>query len=211
MELFFALNAYERLDRNAEIYCSNIDGTYPCIAQGDQLNGFFIRDDVPFTTFSENAWGAVDPKSHFNRPGIIHHISQRDSLVDGSFNGRTNVPTLSITASWPYSVLRMPTEESSDQTIQLAMGFALASKLTAGIAFYSPLSYPIDLGDMAAHNLHRMVEYPYSHDWGIINPITNNCVYGIVPESPSCWNGGAMYHAMAYGASRACDYWGAGG
>ncbi len=144
MELYYALNAYKRLDQNAESYCRDIDGTYPCKAnpQEDDLNGFFIRDDVPYTTFAENTpsppsipWGTPLPTSHFNRPGIINTpLAQRDPYVNGSFSGRTNIPR-APSISWPYSDTRMPTEESADQTVQLAMGFSLAAKLANNVYY----------------------------------------------------------------------------
>lgn len=207
LELYYALNAYDRLDRNSDAYCYDIDATFPCNTQGGVSDGFFIRDDVPFHTFGENvSWGVPNQNSHWNRPGIMKHITQRDSWVDGSFMDKVNAPALGLTASWTHSVRRMPTEESADQTTQLAMGFALAHRLARRSSSDTLFGHPVYLGRDAYNHFYRMVDHIGSTSWLIKNPVTSSCVYGIFPNKPTCSNGGAFYYGQAYGASQFLAY-----
>lgn len=93
-ELGYALDAYDRLDENAEQYSysvaqeyhipgnpSPLPGSYPCTITNynfppqNYKNGFFIRDDVPYWAFCGymnqfNSPGFNNFK-HFNRPGLV--------------------------------------------------------------------------------------------------------------------------------------------
>ncbi|MEO6833261.1 MAG: hypothetical protein ABI378_12050 [Chitinophagaceae bacterium] len=63
-ELYYALNAFDRLDWNSEEYMRDLLGTYPCKSakrQSGDLNGFFVRDDVTQDLVNNNF-------NHFNRP-----------------------------------------------------------------------------------------------------------------------------------------------
>lgn len=80
-ELKHALDAFDRLDDNAEQYCHDVNfnlGTfhgYPgtltsySISYSDRHNGFFLRDDVPALTMLDPTW-SNNKFHHFNRPGL---------------------------------------------------------------------------------------------------------------------------------------------
>jgi len=212
MELKYALDAFERLDRNAEAYCADIDGTYPCNTAAapqqwqNQLNGFFIRDDVPYFDFVPNN------REHFNRPGINDLISV-NKWSCGAFMGRYwepgtpgglrneyGPPSFTWRPLWLPAKMafppRVPSEESQDQVVQLGMGLALAVK-TPGL-FYAGK----DLGMQASDNLRRILMHVasssgyFGRKWTIMNPATGSCVYGTAPGN-DCNAGGAQMYPFA--------------
>lgn len=197
MELYYALNAFERIDRNAEAYCNNIFNTYPCNpgntdGWNNKLNGFFIRDDVP-GNFSDGA-----NYLHFNRKGI-RRLNPTNHWIDAGAIISRLPPS---TPSWPHYVKQMPWEESKDQVVQMAMGLSLTAKLVS--EDYVPGD---NLKWKGLMNLDRMIGfiptgfYGTKTHWNIINPITDECVYGIFPKTPSCLNGGAMFWDLSSGAA----------
>ncbi|MCF8449734.1 MAG: T9SS type A sorting domain-containing protein [Taibaiella sp.] len=80
-ELKHALDAFDRLDDNAEQYCHEMENSlgtnnaYPgtlgptSISYSDRHNGFFIRDDVPTLTILDEA-SIGNKLKHFNRIGL---------------------------------------------------------------------------------------------------------------------------------------------
>lgn len=201
MELYYALAAFDRLDRDAESYCSDIDGTYPCMPFNtnwfNKLNGFFIRDDVPYTSFVK------DNYNHFNRPGIKKLIEVPE-VAYGAFQGRYGAA-----GAWRSAKKRVPSEESQDQVVQLAMGLALVANQPGGIKWGD-----INLTLKARSAFYRMINFideeskiPFT--WQIVNPVTNQCVYGTKPEN-DCNGGGADFFMLSPGAAIATERYGSG-
>lgn len=205
MELYYALNAFERLDRNAESACNDIDNSYPCTQQddakyGNMLNGFFIRDDVPWrdNSFEGRTSIVTDHYDHFNRPGIRNILPVR-GVESNAWSGRYRKSQ----ADWGHSAKRMPEEESQDQLVQMAMGLTLVAAKLNGVMYNGE-----NLGAKAAANLYRITDHVarYFNNWDIINPVTNKCVYGVVPDG-NCNAGGAMAQDIARGLALTMDKW----
>lgn len=204
-ELYYALNAFERLDRNAESACYNLDGSYPCNHQdgapwGNMLNGFFVRDDVPFqdspAIFHTSLVNAN--YNHFNRDGIKNLIEVHgvESSAYSDYYGKS--------AGWNHpGIKRVPTEESQDQLVQMAMGLVLTSAKLNGATYNGE-----NLGAKAAGNLFRTIKHvaTYFNNWDIIDPPLNACVYGLNPGG-SCFDGGAMAQDIARGAAISMQRW----
>jgi hypothetical protein len=60
IELYYAINALNRLDYYAEFYLENIDGQLP---QSSDLNGLFLRDDIP-SGFESNWQSETMPEGY---------------------------------------------------------------------------------------------------------------------------------------------------
>jgi hypothetical protein len=211
-ELGLALNAFERMDRNAEqytlqFYNYNFYDTLNCALADQSLNGYFIRDDVPYTRFIPQNW------NHFNRPGSLTKLktNARTSSALGRYDELIlppSDPNYWYRPGWKN--ICVPHEESKDGTINLSMGFALTSKLLG-------VSNP--LGFKAAENLHRMIEYidlgskpfgsgGFGHKpWTIVNPISDRCVFGDEWDNNPC-DGGGWYLECVYGAAESSQKWG---
>ena len=221
MELSKALNAFDRLDKNAEDYSWDIDGTYSCSPNGiyqskrgkDPLNGFFIRDDVPI--YNDPSTGYFDfvqvNFAHFNRAGRNNFggLGQNVNAAvvsSGAFGDRINIngqiqPYHNSWSSWKK---RVPQEESQDQMVELYLGMGLTSRLLPNTATYNG----VNLAKQAGNALFRMVHYAfYSYNglgstpkWQINNPVTTLCVYGIDPNY-TCNAGGADIIHLGVGAT----------
>ncbi len=213
MELYYALNAFERLDKNAEEYCDDIDANYPCKATGtwkniNYKNGFFIRDDVPFwkslPQYGYNDFVTTNFK-HFNRPGILSTIPV-NKVASAAFKDKVtllNDPTAPLPApppSHPSGVKRMPVEESHNQIVQLYAGMAMATRLLDNSATYNGAL----LADKAARNLFNIINYIPTGDnifsvseWLIRNPTTANRVIGI---NSAFGSGGELFTFYSNGA-----------
>lgn len=124
MELYYALEAFNRIDYNAESYI-RCGCSYPAdlnyFPESGDLNGFFIRDDAP-----DNIVDQDDPNSnyaHFNQgiasSGIVNDVDSRTA------HGKPIDATdeLGHTAEHPYS-----SYESIDQMCFFLIGISLVNK-----------------------------------------------------------------------------------
>lgn len=201
-EIYHALMAYNRLDIVAEERCRNFENTRYCQninPQSGDLNGFFIRDDVP-----ENFEEAHH--KHFNRPGLNsnHKVGDDNLLIGGAMSciiGRSNYEYGSINNDYQNgntlwsqqfpNVPQYPDEMSQDQVVQIYSGLALLIKLLDNSSYNG-----LNLRETAEDAILRLVKYckRQNNEWIIRNPIDGNCVYGISPSSYSnrCSNGGGL-------------------
>ncbi|TAL62360.1 MAG: T9SS type A sorting domain-containing protein [Bacteroidetes bacterium] len=164
-ELYYALEAINRLDMNAEAYMSN--GSQP-----GSLNGFFIGNDVPPNFLGD----PNDPQSnyhHFNSGLVETHchpqFSQPCTLFNtvSSFNDEDdpNVPD--------------PDEESLDMACHWLMGLSLVNKCFDG---HEDVTYNgTNFMDGESRILHearniadRVVDWLRIHSWIVRNPVTGN-------------------------------------
>jgi len=113
-ELFYAIEAFNRLDYKAESYWR-----IPENVQSGDLNGFFIRDDVPsdfFTTRYDDGNGEK-PIIEYLQEGLVP--SERDEYdckeIDSGFRDGEELRRDG------------PIEESLDQVVDLYLGFALVA------------------------------------------------------------------------------------
>lgn len=135
-ELWMALKAFDRLDAGAEQWYD----TDP------QLDGFFLRDDVPGDHFEDPETGELDfPHPDPDVPGY-QCLSSAWSCGDNSVNDGTFC--------------------SQDQMIYVLTGFALVDKFIPESVQYAGDT----LVAMARRDVHRMVDHLRSHDWSIRAP-----------------------------------------
>lgn len=177
-ELYHALAAFDRLDRNAEEYCRNFPDPSTCrevhphngsdILHND-FNGFFIRDDAT-RDFVE---GNQENLLHFNRPGICNRVSDLTSDMVQRTDRMLNPDSW---AGIHSNVPRYPVEMSQDQFIEIYKGLALVIHLLPGNVQYNGIS----LKFMAQDALLRMCVWASSiGTWRLVNPLTLQCVYGV--------------------------------
>jgi hypothetical protein len=217
-ELDMALNAFERLDKNAEIYTSNFYSsefydTTSCPSPNEgTLNGYFIREDFPYTRFINQNF------NHFNRPGSLTKLTPNTYTLTGLKRYEEIIVPSSHPDYWyrpstdhPGRTINkcVPHEESKDGTINLSVGFALTTRF---------LGKSSALGIKAAGNFQRMVEYVHDGSrpgspgwphlpWTIINPISQKCVFGDSRDNLPC-QGGGSYRESVFGAVDANEKWG---
>jgi hypothetical protein len=236
-ELKHALDAFDRLDDNAEQYEHDVNYNvgpshgYPGTLSGytyplsDRHNGYVIRDDVPSLTIVDSTWPGNRYK-HFNRPGLkrtwtypcvspaedYDHMNRAAGAfarqwdeqyhnIDGNCRWEGTIGTHTVIHNWGFgSVPRFPTQESTDQLLDLQLGMALVCEF----------SLDMGLQSQAADALFRSVKFPFSsYVPHIIDPVITHCVYGIDPgfynASASCNKGGAEYSAVALGGAEVAD------
>jgi len=136
-ELYYALKAYERLDTLAEV----------TLGIEAELNGFFLRDDVPVDFYVDENQANNLRFQHFDRGGY-ECVGSDYCKGDNSIKNGTYV--------------------SQDQIISLLFGFAFVKKF-AGDAVYWEESEE-RFGDLAALYSHLMVAYLRDHKWRIKSP-----------------------------------------
>lgn len=233
-ELYDALEAFDRLDRTAETFCEDIDNHFPNNPQSwttpfpqiqnngtsGSLNGFFIRDDVPFN----NNPGPLNPDwnfvginyDHFNRPGILWHnplfppqVNPVDWISGSAFTDRTPEPQ-----NWPAGAPRYPQEGNMDQMVELFTGMGLCVNLLSTTLTYNNVNLRNKAMDAAARMTSWIPKSPmtpwFSEETGIdalmpLNPsnylyknaVTQRCVYG---TPGNLQYGNALHHCEAGGA-----------
>ncbi|MBS1644911.1 MAG: hypothetical protein JST36_07735 [Bacteroidetes bacterium] len=147
-ELYYALYAFERLDRKAEPSWRAYDNVYPycgftdfppeIAGTGSDINGFFIRDDVPQLQFPV---GPGVPRgfdnfvtmnqAHFHRAGFSYNTP--GVVVESDYGTSVNVP------GHPYAssgYARGPREESQDQAVMLYAGMGMAGFLLGPSVYF---------------------------------------------------------------------------
>lgn len=127
-ELFCALNAVNRIDYYAESIFSNGN-------MSPNLNGFFIRDDMP-PNFVKNNYNHFNYYSENGIDGIGSTDRQNDRGFTQTFNSGQDVNSSdyisylhSVSNGDPRNTQLKSTEESQDQVYYLLMGLALTSQL----------------------------------------------------------------------------------
>ncbi|MFN8231123.1 MAG: T9SS type A sorting domain-containing protein [Bacteroidia bacterium] len=194
-ELFCALNAINRIDFNAELIFSSSthpNNPNPSPLPGN-LNGFFIRDDIPkdfaknnykhFNYYNESGYTGIGtaPVStnldrgftqftlpHFANQGMHVTLSDRQSFEDA-------LPS----QNWQKKVLHGK-EESQDQLYYLLMGTALVSKLVDNFETDNNTNFGYGSGQpllkQEAINISdRLIKHVGSDPlWIVRNPANNN-------------------------------------
>jgi len=179
-EIYYALKAFDRIDLTAEARCRDFRKTQFCdniYPENNDLNGFFIRDDVPEGFEARN-------HQHFNRPGSCIYVSGENSSIvsrmDGHVmaNGRRNGVTWEFAYfTLPTSAPLYPTEMSQDQLTEIYSGLAMLTYQLNEWETYNGEN----LKDLAKHALLRATFYCHKNGWQIVNPLTGIPVYGIEP------------------------------
>lgn len=159
-ELYYALNAINRLDINAEFEQGL---TYDANFQ-PSLNGFYMREDIP-EFFAQNNWGSTQlaarcVNSPHYKTNNSSHLNQPGNGFFASGNSYQNSP-------------------SSDQFSSLLLGFSLIHKLVDASEFVQPPGEENGfyiVGETQAI-VDRMVNYLNEHNWMMIDvngwPVNN--------------------------------------
>jgi hypothetical protein len=198
-ELFYALEAINRLDRYAEFgwehYALGIDhtGQTPPLSH---LNGFFIRDDIYYDDnfFNQQVdQSTVRQKlnsSWFSLPGGYELNTTRSGFTFGINDG--------------YG----PREESLDQVTQLYTGLALVRKLIDPSLIYIESGVPKSFMDgetsfvQEVKNIsNRITSHIQSSGWKIENPVMPDCVQGVCGDRSCAIGacGGGNVTGLCYG------------
>lgn len=198
-ELYYALKALERLDLTAEEHCRDFTATQSCQnvnPQEGDLNGFFIRDDIPLNFVNNNL-------KHFNRPNVMFPVNGEYGNVVGRMDGYLQDPPGTwLTWQQAYgSVPHYPTEVSQDQIAALYVGLSLATYYLGQSETYN---YE-NLKSLAQNTLMRISYYSAPDKFTIRNPLTGDCVYGISPDKygtgTQCDAGGARMMPSSFAVS----------
>jgi hypothetical protein len=159
-ELYYALEAFNRLDYNAEIYLSNG-------FQNGSLNGFFVRDDVP-AGFIGASNLPFSNYPHFN-----------SGLVPSQCEPTPSNCEVSIASSDYTRHLGKGNPESLDQICHLMMGLSLVNSCVGSGVTYNEGSGTKQFMDNEtgilneAHNIvTRMIDWMLLNEWEIKNPVT---------------------------------------
>lgn len=163
-ELFYALEAFNRLDYNAEVYWTPPYNA-PNPSNGS-YNGFFIRDDVPGTVsdFVQNHY------EHFNSSYVQ---TQRPVRIATSI----------------FSETHPPEENSQDNVIHLMMGLALVNKFVdEGAVYHDGAGVRLfrrdgeaSIRNEARNISHDVVRWIQVHSW-----VVKNAVTGLNVEEGAC-------------------------
>ncbi|HBG69753.1 MAG: hypothetical protein A2W93_09825 [Bacteroidetes bacterium GWF2_43_63] len=201
-ELFFALEAINRLDWEAEQSwdCS------ACIGDGfceDNINGFFIRDDVPRDFETNQTY--IDK---LNESWVPIHDGHRVKCIASSY----------------IAYVKHGSEMSQDHLAFLFLGFACVKHFLPENENYmnkifsdgksSTRSFVKEVQEITV----RIIDYLVLHDWTYWNICESRCVHGVNNEKDEnvcfanengshtgslCERGGAnaFYHAVGFAAS----------
>lgn len=189
-DLFYALSAVNRLDYNAELIIgSNVHPGNPHSTSGPNLNGFFVRDDIPSNFVSshynelnyynegQNANGPINPQ---NAKGFTQLNTTGQTVTNSSYEAFNDpLITNNPAKTWDNDLLHT-FEESQDQLYYLLIGTALVSKLvdagdTDGSNVFGYGSGQSDLRQEAINISDRLIKHVGSTPlWNIKNPANNN-------------------------------------
>jgi len=202
-ELYLALQAFDRLDYNAEIIWSNYNGAterahmaaIPWNADTRSwegkapgvVNGFFLRNDAP-----------PDFIKHFPFAGALGSaLSAVYDSSDRKYLGEYRIcPPFVYRADTYYPM----NEPSHDQIFPLLMGLTLSYRCASGIYWEGQ-----DLGERARLTALRIIDF-YDQSWKIRNPVRTQ--YGSGCNSEGClpFNGGGNSIAYAYPLAVLANY-----
>lgn len=166
-ELYYALQAINRLDRTAEPLITGKKDE--CLLLPESLNGFYLRDDVPKDF--EDYW--KDEKINANAVGGFYDTNNSDDHnyeTDGPhpmFLTETN-----IIAEYPISKHTQHwMTPSLDQMTSLLVGLKVCHALLEDGIIVQPTlgDVAIDLRDEVEQITHRVVTFAADHNWFLID------------------------------------------
>jgi hypothetical protein len=217
-DLYYALQAFNRLDFTAEgwlrysnanpnaqlgVGSANIPNT--SFSQND-INGFFIRDDVP-PDFPERKYNGKRVANMLSNGLVPLPDDNKPITIDAGFY------PLSLKCT-PY--VNWPREESLDQVVELYAGLALVVKLVNsdgqdnynGLSFHDPIANTSSFHYEAKKIVERIEIWMDRAGYTIFDPATGNCAIGTscgsisTPYSQQCGPGnlgGSNLAGLDYG------------
>jgi len=163
-ELYYAIEAFNRVDYNTEIYASG--GT-----QSGWLNGFFSANDVPYDFLTNDP---NDP-NHFNSGLVESHCDPQYSQPCIVNNIQTNFyGDIPNTTTVPD-----PDIMSMDMVCHLLMGLALVNQCVGDNITFNNTNFMDGENKIVAeaHNIaDRIVNWIRIHSWFVYNPVTGQNV-----------------------------------
>ena len=210
-ELYFALEAFERLDQFAEYYNSGKSDIWDPNTNGSTINGYFLRDDIPF-----DLWKEYDgkPENLFRQENDHPDPLLAKRYVDSDLNKECD-PSGS-TANYP----NLTNTPSQDQLIYMFIGFALIRKFNIDVDHSPSPGYPsLNILDKAVELTHNVMRtfvslqyyahidnptlnqsFDYYTNWTIVDPTTGKLpIYQTGPA-------GMEWFLNAYGIGKAANY-----
>jgi Cys-rich repeat protein len=169
LELYHAINAFNRLDGTAEPYWRawKQTGSVPeCTATSDPPNGFFIRDDVP-SNFLLGAGASLIP-------GVYSHFSKGLTDIDSGFITGVHKEGFG------------PREQSLDQTYPLILAFGLVSKFVPSSVTVGSVSLSDEARQIVTRIVNHMRSGYFGRPWVIQNPATGECPKGVFWKELGC-------------------------
>ncbi|MFH1321030.1 MAG: hypothetical protein ABII90_10305 [Bacteroidota bacterium] len=169
-ELYYALNAFERLDFNAEIHFKDNDGNFGT----PEYNGFFIRDDVPgdfISNISDPDVQGYDQEAyenylHFNS-GLTNSITVH--TINSGLCSLQGIDCEKCKNPYPCN------EVSQDQIFHLLIGLALVERFVNTWITYNGINF----WEKAREITDRIIEYAKEDGWYIKNAVSgDNVGYG---------------------------------
>jgi len=166
-ELYYAMKAYERLDKNAEVvYWDILSGD--CNEDNDRhFNGFFTREDVD-ENFVKNNFSNLVYKNHStSTTKQVQGTVQEENVLHNEgkkFTGRNEAND----KCGKNSTCATMVFASTDQISNLFVGFALAKRCMSG---YSHNGY--DFGYWADKYTRKIHDYLYKNNYDMISPEFN--------------------------------------
>ena len=211
LELYYALEALNRLDLTAEYwwrdYYQRLGPGAPSYPKDDptknDLNGFLISDDVA-ANFPDTVFQADYIENQLNKGLVPPPDGSGVKGIDSGFSYYTS----RTSCGQPIG----PRETSIDHLGYQLVGLALVAAL---IDFNDPASLPFADGEIRfvqeVQNIcRRITQHLKGDSWFHDNPITGECVHGVtwtdhclgiswLCPCPNCDGGGAKMAPFAYG------------
>lgn len=166
-ELYYALNAINRLDLNAE---NNLGNNYGLTINGE-LNGYFLREDVG-EDFATNNWGNTKFKMRCTNSDFYYNdnvLKENGLFSNCPFDGN-GVPMLGKVAQ--NSIRNIP---SADQVQSLLLGLSMIYELVDNDQ--APMDPSFYLIDETKNITDRLVGFINDHNWQLIDvngwPVNN--------------------------------------
>jgi hypothetical protein len=197
-ELYYALSAFNRLDYKAEYYWKLNSGVTPAISYSTDLNGFYIRDDIPADFGNEIVNGDLvenqlsnslcplqnDPKWDLDGYKAKSFESSYTYGIAGPTSGNsTNICT--VPDAWSGGSTRGPVEVSFDQTNQILFGLALVVKLVDKTDTYNNQTFLYEQTPVTSFYTEaklicqRITDNMAQHGWLLVNPDFPGCAQGL--------------------------------
>lgn len=201
-ELFFAMETMNRLDKMAEFHWRVANGT-PVASAGpfpQDLNGFFIRDDVDSTFASQVVDGklvenllsssffpfqdCLDPIGTGTLGVHVENYESHTKISSGFTSGMAGDFGTYPSSLYPNDGFKGPKEESLDQANQWMMALALIVKCVDPSDSHNNIPFTEDptitsFVTEAKRISNRVVMWMDSHHWTIVNTAVPGCAQGV--------------------------------
>ncbi len=221
LDIWYALEAFNRLDKTAEGWWRHYYLDQSSIPTDNDLNGFFIRDDVPQDFVNQ---------MYYNDNSNIDHLVENDlnssyfpsndgriaEVVGSSFTNAVYETGYGFNSPCAYfnGAGVGPREESLDQVTQLMVGLALAAKfIPSGLHALDHNGLKKHFADNETDILQevkniagRITGWIHDHNWTIQNPVTGSCAKAVwwpsetgISDPCKCIAGGSEFQLFSYG------------